>query len=60
MTLICFTVPDQNSKQYSFAGKFYMREGATSQQLSRNEIREFFFKEGILRFDEMKNNNFDF
>ena len=28
-------------------------EGASSQQLSRDEIREFFFREGISHFDEM-------
>jgi ATP-dependent DNA helicase RecG len=48
-------VPAQNSKPYSFAGKFYIREGSSSQQLTRNEIREFFFKEGVIHFDEMKN-----
>ena len=30
-----------------------MREGCQlSQQMSREEIREFFFKEGLIRFDE--------
>ena len=29
-----------------------MREGASSQQMSREEIREFFFKEGLIHFDE--------
>ena len=28
-------------------------ECASSQQLSRNEIREFFFREGMIHFDEM-------
>ena len=46
------TVPEQHSKPYSFGGKFFMREGATSQQMSREEIREFFFKEGLIHFDE--------
>ncbi len=58
--IIYITVPEQNAKPYSFAGKFYMREGASSQQLTRNEIKEFFFKEGIIRFDEMANDDFDF
>ena len=39
-------VPAQQSKPYSFGGKFFIREGASSQQMSREEIREFFFKEG--------------
>lgn len=51
--VLVVTVPAQNSKPYSFSGKFYLREGATSQQLGREEIREFFFKEGLIHFDEM-------
>ena len=50
--VICVTVPRQSGKPYSFGGKFFMREGATSQQMSRREIREFFFKEGLVHFDE--------
>jgi ATP-dependent DNA helicase RecG len=50
--VLCVTVPEQHSKPYSFGGKFFMREGATSQQMSREEIREFFFKEGLIHFDE--------
>jgi len=46
------TVPEQHSKPYSFGGKFFIREGASSQQMARNEIREFFFKEGLIHFDE--------
>ena len=49
---LCVTVPEQHSKPYSFGGKFFMREGASSQQMSRQEIREFFFKEGLIHFDE--------
>ena len=29
-----------------------MREGASSQQLSREEIRELFYAEGLIYFDE--------
>ena len=50
--VLCVTVPAQHSKPYSFGGKFFMREGASSQQMSREEIREFFFKEGLIHFDE--------
>lgn len=46
------TVPAQQSKPYSFGGKFFIREGASSQQMSRSEIREFFYKEGLIHFDE--------
>ena len=45
-------VPEQQSKPYSFGGKFFMREGASSVRMSRDEIREFFFAEGLIHFDE--------
>ncbi|MEA2108952.1 MAG: putative DNA binding domain-containing protein [Pseudomonadota bacterium] len=51
--VLVVTIPPQNGKPYSHSGKFYLREGASSQQLSRNEIREFFFREGMIHFDEM-------
>jgi ATP-dependent DNA helicase RecG len=50
--VLAVTVPAQHSKPYSFGGKFFIREGASSQQMSRQEIREFFYKEGLIRFDE--------
>ncbi len=40
--VLCITVPAQHGKPYSFGGKFFIREGASSQQMSRGEIREFF------------------
>ena len=52
------TVPEQHGKPYSFRGRFFIREGATCQQLSRDEIREFFFKEGLIRLDETPCNAF--
>jgi len=51
-SVLCVSIPAQHSKPYSFGGKFYIREGATSQQMSRDEIREFFYKEGLIHFDE--------
>ena len=57
--VLCVRVPAQQSKPYSFGGKFFIREGASSQQMSREEIREFFFKEGLIRFDETPCRNFD-
>ena len=50
--VLCITIPEQHGKPYSFGGKYYIREGASSQQMSRDEIREFFFKEGLIRFDK--------
>ncbi|MCP4577354.1 MAG: hypothetical protein GY846_13850 [Deltaproteobacteria bacterium] len=56
--VLLVTVPSQHSKPYSFGGKFFMREGASSQQMSREEIHEFFFKEGLIHFDETPCNRF--
>ena len=49
--VLCVRVPAQQSKPYSFGGKFFIREGSSSQQMSREEIREFFYKEGLIHFD---------
>jgi len=56
--VLCVNVPHQHGKPYSFGGKFFMRQGASSQQMSREEIREFFFKEGLIHFDETPCNRF--
>jgi ATP-dependent DNA helicase RecG len=56
--ILAASVPQQKSKPYSFAGKFYLREGASSQQLGRDEIRKFFFQEGLIHFDEMNCDRF--
>ena len=40
--VLVIDVPEGNEKPYSVGGKFYLRQGANSQQLSRNEIRNFF------------------
>jgi len=50
--VLCVRVPAQQSKPYSSGGKFFIREGSSSQQMSREEIREFFYKEGLIHFDE--------
>ena len=57
--VLCVTVPEQQGKPYSYSGRFYVREGASSQQMSRDEIREFFFKEGLVRLDETPCRSFD-
>jgi ATP-dependent DNA helicase RecG len=50
--VLLVTVPAGRSKPHMVGGKFYMREVATTQQLNRDEIREFFFKEGLISFDK--------
>ena len=57
--VLCVTIPEQYGKPYSFGGKFFIREGATCQQMSRDEIRDFFFKEGLIRLDETPCTAFD-
>ena len=51
-SVLSVRIPPQSAKPYSFGGRFFVREGASSQQMSREEIREFFFAEGRIRFDE--------
>ena len=58
--VLCVTVPAQHSKPYSLGGEFFVREGASSQQMSREEIREFFYKEGLIHFDETACDSFSF
>ena len=53
------TVPEQHGKPYSFGGRFYIREGANCQRMARDEIRESFYKEGLIRFDETPCPGFD-
>jgi len=50
-SIICVDIPFQERKPYSFQGKFYIREGANSQQMSRDEIGEFFYEVGYLHYD---------
>jgi ATP-dependent DNA helicase RecG len=38
---------------------FYLREGANCQKMSREQIRDFFYKEGALYFDSQINGAFD-
>jgi len=53
--IIVVDVPDGNDKPYACSRGFFIRNGANSQKLTRNEIIEFFQKEGRVRFDELKN-----
>ena len=58
--ILVVDVPEGKEKPYSIVGKFYLRQGANSQQLTRNEIKEFFQKEGLVLFDESPNQKFSF
>ncbi|PKM99123.1 MAG: transcriptional regulator [Elusimicrobia bacterium HGW-Elusimicrobia-2] len=57
--LVVISVFEGENKPYSYGGKFFIREGANTQQLAREEIRTFFQKEGRILFDEMPNRDFD-
>ncbi len=57
--ILVITVPEGKNKPYSVNGNFFMRYGPNSQQLGREEIREFFFKEGLVLWDEKPNRDFD-
>jgi ATP-dependent DNA helicase RecG len=50
--ILVITVPNGPNKPYSANGLFYIREASNTQQMKRDEIREFFFREGMIRFDE--------
>jgi ATP-dependent DNA helicase RecG len=57
-----FTVSVQQvehvAKPYSVNGNFYIRIGANSQKLNRDEIRSFFQKQRLVVFDEKINESF--
>ena len=57
--VLVVNVPEQHGKPYSFGGRFHIREGANCQQMSRDEIRESFYQEGLIRFDETPCPHFD-
>ena len=44
-------VPPQKRKPYSFGGRFFMRDGASSRQMSNAEIEELFYAAGRIHFD---------
>jgi ATP-dependent DNA helicase RecG len=44
-------VPEGKDKPYAINGHFYLRYGANSQQLNRDEIRDLFQRENIISFE---------
>jgi ATP-dependent DNA helicase RecG len=49
--VLVVTVRESESKPVQCREGFFWRQGAASQKLSRDEIREFFRQEGTIRFD---------
>ncbi len=58
--IIEVNIPEGREKPYGCSKGFFMRMGANSQKLSRNEIIEFFQKEGRIRFGELRHARSDF
>jgi len=56
--LVIIHVPEGKNKPYTVNGYFYLRYGANSQQLNRDEIRELFQKENLISFERQANSNF--
>lgn len=52
-------VNEGNNKPYSCSSGFFMRMGANSQKMSRDEILALAIKSGKVRYDEQICNNFD-
>lgn len=58
--LIIADVPEGSEKPYACSRGFFLRNGANSQKLNRNEIIAFFQREGRIRFEELRNDKADF
>jgi len=58
--IVIIGVNESANKLHKCSSGFYLRQGANSVKLSRDEIREFFNKEGKILFDEMVHKNFSF
>ena len=50
--VLCVVVPPQDRKPYSFGGRFFIRGGASSQQMSNDEVENLFYAVGRLHFDK--------
>ena len=59
-TVLVVNIQEGKNKPYSVNGKFFMRYGPNSQQLGRDEIREFFHQEGLILWEEKISKEFDF
>ena len=57
--IIIVEVPTGEKRPYSLGGTFYQRQGANSQKLKTNEVKQLFKRENLIRFDEMLNKEFD-
>ena len=58
--LIIVHIPEGQEKPYGCPRGFFMRIGANSQKMTRNEIMNFYKKEGRIRFGDLINEKADF
>jgi len=58
-SVVVVTVSRSDDRPHSSAGRFYIREGATCQHMTRSQVREYFLREGTFLFDTMVNPEFD-
>jgi len=55
--IIVVNIPEGKDKPYKCSSGFYIRQGANSQKMARDEILDFAIVEGKIRFDEQINKN---
>ena len=57
--ILIINVLEGQNKPYSCSQGFYLRNGASSPKMSRDEIIEFSIEEGKIKFEEQINKDFD-
>ncbi len=57
--ILCVTIPEGANKPYACSDGFFMRMGANSQKMKRDEILSLAVKSGKIRFDEQICNHFE-
>lgn len=57
--VLAIQIPEGKNKPYSCSSGFFMRMGANSQKMTRNQILTLAIKSGKVRFDEQICDNFD-
>ena len=49
---LCVTIPEQGGKPHSFGGEYFVRDGANSRKMSREEVRAAFQRHDLIPLDE--------
>ncbi len=57
--ILIIEIKEGSNKPYKCSSEFYLRQGANSQKMSRDEILDFAIGEGKIKFDEQINRKFD-